>query len=627
MIKMSVNKFPESDIHWLNVVDFISQHLQESDSILAPEEFTVKFNNVLLYYQVQSISKISWLIIHKGMLEEINTNILVNELNNLTPVFANEVFVVFSRTSNISDLKNNIHVKSLDILIDKIRGEFNKKESIYLNYSKPQFSKIKERPLTCLGDAEEINLRPESNFSKAMPPDYIYRHQLRKWWEWEYIAECAEILDCLNKNSIAAGLGVGQEPLSFYFSNFCQTVLATDIYSSETSWSEARVETIESIYQSSPISFDRSKLKIENSDMRQISVKDKSVDFVWSTSSIEHLPTLFDVFQVYLEIARILKPGGYAILTTEFCLTEPPYLLPGVNGMDESLFKSFFSAFSDIFELVGKEDISYNWFEPANNIHVRRYLPPGWVDYMKDSSFKNFKFGQMANAVGISAICPIAFVLKRLPSEKYPSWDNIHLPDAVQDYTQALIHLNKGKPKKTINLLRPYIRSTAKNISMQLYAHIFRFYIEAFSITDSSNQIINNEIEQFLDTVPSYICKDADCFDLIGYLLQKSGNLSKAAEVTKMAMLSQSTLHDHAIKLSLRYLKCSENDNNFDEKINIVTDQLIDLAVSGWSPETLVTFLSNSASQEGVSDQILEQVINLFHQKKQEKKEESFFPN
>jgi len=86
------------------------------------------------------------------------------------------------------------------------------------------------RPLTCLGDAGEIEASACSRFDAQMPADHPVRKLPRKWWEWDYIAGCAEAVGCLSADATALGLGVGDEPLIFYFANYCGKVIATDLY-------------------------------------------------------------------------------------------------------------------------------------------------------------------------------------------------------------------------------------------------------------------------------------------------------------------------------------------------------------------------------------------------------------
>lgn len=53
-------------------------------------------------------------------------------------------------------------------------------------------------------------------------------------------------------------------------------------------------------------------LNVVEADARALPVADGSIDFLFSFATLEHIPRLEEVFQ---EIERVLKPGGYALLS------------------------------------------------------------------------------------------------------------------------------------------------------------------------------------------------------------------------------------------------------------------------------------------------------------------------
>ena len=111
---MSLSIFPEKDVYWSDTVKFITKYLDDSESLIAPADFSAKFDNVYAYSEAQSASQASWIIIHKGMIEHISHQILYEDIYELSPVFANEVFVVFSNKNSIPAIsQNNMHIKSL----------------------------------------------------------------------------------------------------------------------------------------------------------------------------------------------------------------------------------------------------------------------------------------------------------------------------------------------------------------------------------------------------------------------------------------------------------------------------------------------------------------------------------
>src|SRR5690606_24278187 len=95
------------------------------------------------------------------------------------------------------------------------------------------------RPLTCLGDAAELEAGGRAAFTRDVLAERLPYAYLRKVWEWDYIADCAAQLGLLDGRTTAIGLGVGNEPLIFHFANGCGQVIATDLYNSETAWQDA----------------------------------------------------------------------------------------------------------------------------------------------------------------------------------------------------------------------------------------------------------------------------------------------------------------------------------------------------------------------------------------------------
>src|SRR3712207_2807634 len=97
------------DSYWLGAKNFIQQHLQEGDRLIGPAAFKELFPNTYTYNQTykENIDRFNWIIIHKGVLERINRTFLEKAASQLTPVFANEVFIIFSSYANAHNGKIN----------------------------------------------------------------------------------------------------------------------------------------------------------------------------------------------------------------------------------------------------------------------------------------------------------------------------------------------------------------------------------------------------------------------------------------------------------------------------------------------------------------------------------------
>ena len=366
--------------------------------------------------------------------------------------------------------------------------------------------KHRQRPCTCLADVGELEGRRLSMFDAAMPMDYFVRKLPRKWWEWDYIAGCAELLGLLRPDTTALGLGVGFEPLMFHFANSCGKVIATDLYSSGTAWSEARFQTLNEVIASAPIPFPHERLSIRNADMRHTGVDAGSIDLIWSCSSIEHVPTLKDLFAVFSEINRALKIGGHAILTTEYCITGNSYLLPGVNAWNRQLIDAVRSALRG-FEFLGPIDLSFNGFHTGNAARPRRYLPVSSMPASSSHLSYYHRAGTVANPVGLSIIVPIAFVLRKTSKAGVAIWSEADIPRRLRTYSEGLSAFFDGRNEEAICLLEEAYQSTDDDL--QLKHHAFRFLTDAKARSGHMEQqeVFVAGILEFLSCLPRDPCR------------------------------------------------------------------------------------------------------------------------
>jgi len=107
--------FPQQDVYWLNTLAFIVSHMHPEDILLVPAEFTEKLTHAFDYpysYHTQE-KRFQWLIIHKGRIPEIDNFFLRKFIGQSAPVFANEVFVVFSKHSLPKVQEDSVHLAAL----------------------------------------------------------------------------------------------------------------------------------------------------------------------------------------------------------------------------------------------------------------------------------------------------------------------------------------------------------------------------------------------------------------------------------------------------------------------------------------------------------------------------------
>ncbi|MBW4517312.1 MAG: sulfotransferase family 2 domain-containing protein [Timaviella obliquedivisa GSE-PSE-MK23-08B] len=122
---------------WSETVSFVKQHLQPGQQILAPTIFQEQFPSHVSSYrstlpgvirnynpELLNTSEFDWAIIHKGMKQDLGGIMTTLFRQRYRPVYANDVFVVFSSDRRLSALAmTSVHVKAL--YIDGLKYLFN----------------------------------------------------------------------------------------------------------------------------------------------------------------------------------------------------------------------------------------------------------------------------------------------------------------------------------------------------------------------------------------------------------------------------------------------------------------------------------------------------------------------
>ncbi len=441
----------------------------------------------------------------------------------------------------------------------------------------------RERPLTCLADVGELCVDPSrlSTFDGKFAPDHAIRFNGRKWWEWDYICSSADQLGLLNSRVTALGLGVGGEPLIFHFANYCKRVIATDLYSGASSWSDARFDNTKQILDLSPLPFPADRVSVENRDMRNTKAKSGSIDFVWSCSSIEHVPTITDLMAVFAEIHRILKVGGYAILTTEYCVTENDYLLPSVNAWNAKLFKAIVEAL-DGFEFVGETDLSFNGLHPGNAASPRRYPPLACVHGATNSLLPHLRGGSVANPAGLSLVAPIAFVLRKKPKGGVAPWTSLAVSEGARTYSEGVNAFFAKNMKLAREKLTLALKAYADDLQMQHMCWRYLVEIMARQGEMRDRETFEATLRRFQAIIPEGAVQDDDCLAMLAYLFGEMELYEDALDVAEKCLMSPSIVADHIYVLGTQYLRNCSLARQSERGILLMRSILQDLVTFGW---------------------------------------------
>lgn len=92
-------RFPLEDNYWMEIRLFLERFANPLDAILAPHEFMEFFPGNYHYHVAYClpVKQFEFVVIHKGMVEDIGLAFILDVLKELHPVFANPVFVVYAR--------------------------------------------------------------------------------------------------------------------------------------------------------------------------------------------------------------------------------------------------------------------------------------------------------------------------------------------------------------------------------------------------------------------------------------------------------------------------------------------------------------------------------------------------
>jgi 2-polyprenyl-3-methyl-5-hydroxy-6-metoxy-1,4-benzoquinol methylase len=148
----------------------------------------------------------------------------------------------------------------------------------------------------------------------------------RKVWELAYVLTTLETAGKLTQSKRGVGFGCGNESLPSYFASQGVEVLATDVQPQSQQaqgWiaTNQHASGRDTVYKPEFISKSEfnANVSFRYVDMNEIPQDlHESYDFCWSVCALEHLGSIENGLRFVKESAKLLKPGGVAVHTTEF---------------------------------------------------------------------------------------------------------------------------------------------------------------------------------------------------------------------------------------------------------------------------------------------------------------------
>jgi SAM-dependent methyltransferase len=148
----------------------------------------------------------------------------------------------------------------------------------------------------------------------------------RKDWEWALGIIAMHRFGKLNEKSTAIGVGSGREAILFYLANKVKHVYATDLYKVKD-WIEAAPSDFpENPKKYAPFAYKEDALTVMRMDGTNLEFPSESFDIAFSFSSIEHFggggKNHSGALRSLREMERVLKPGGLAVIITEYIIND-----------------------------------------------------------------------------------------------------------------------------------------------------------------------------------------------------------------------------------------------------------------------------------------------------------------
>ncbi|MFM2139063.1 MAG: hypothetical protein RJA57_1370 [Bacteroidota bacterium] len=151
----------------------------------------------------------------------------------------------------------------------------------------------------------------------------------RKQWEFVYNMQALWERGCIAPGKKGLVFAVGTEPAPSLFAAYGCEILATDLFPErgiEAGWTQADQLCfgLESLNTRGlvPDAILQERVRYRAVDMTAIPDDLRDFDFNWSSCALEHLGTLEKGLQFLKDQLRTLKPGGWAVHTTEFNLSS-----------------------------------------------------------------------------------------------------------------------------------------------------------------------------------------------------------------------------------------------------------------------------------------------------------------
>jgi hypothetical protein len=225
----------------------------------------------------------------------------------------------------------------------------------------------------------------------------------RKVWEYCYIVQLVKERLGFKEGLRGLGFGVGKDRLPESFAALGCSVIATDQApeaAEKQGWiaSNQYATTLDALNKMQICDEQRfrERVRFEIADMNAIPSEYRDFDFVWSACAFEHLGSIEAGLQFVVNAMQCLRPGGWAVHTTEFNLVSDERT---IDNRPTVLFRR-----RDLEELgrrltaLGHTPLPFNFHAGGDAIDHHVDVPP----YPRSPHLRLLISGYAATSIGIA---------------------------------------------------------------------------------------------------------------------------------------------------------------------------------------------------------------------------------
>lgn len=290
--------FPYHDRFWTETADFVAERLAPGESVLAPDIFWWRFERIARYRntELRPNERYDWAVLHKGELGQIAPGVLAAMHADLRPVFANEVFVVWTRQPAPARVPAaDPHLAAYFAMLERLPAARPGAER-----ERPAFSDVLPDP----GAIVQFGTLSPRALREAM--DAFFRHGGYRYVTprdkafFDETDRCVRTLMPLGPEARILDLACGDGRVGALVpEGSCRALTGIDVSADALAIARARWAG-------------RREFRFAAMDASRLAFADGSFDVVTLVEASEHV---HEIERVLDEAARVLRPGGTFIAT------------------------------------------------------------------------------------------------------------------------------------------------------------------------------------------------------------------------------------------------------------------------------------------------------------------------